>query len=521
MTKLEPLDAMGALVLEDGRKWGDVAAEFQWADVRAVFGPDGPLWFFFTRPRGGSKSFDLAGILLVWLVCLATPGERAYIIASDRDQGTFAVLDAIAGIVRRTEALKGHVTLQADKVIGPGGATIEVLSADGASSWGLRPSFVVVDELASWASTRNARQVWVALVSALHKVPGCRFVCLTSAGTPGHWSFKVLKGARKEKAWHVHEVAGPLPWVDPTQLEAQRPLLRDSEFSRLHLNLWTEGEERLVREEDLEAAACLDGPLEPVPGRRYVACVDLGLVNDRTVCCVAHGERLGEGYDSPVRVVVDCLKVWTGSRKNPVSLDEVEAYLELVSRNYNRAQLIVDPWQSAGLCQRLRRRSIPVEEFQFSSTSVGRIASALHLALRNRLIWIPDVPDVVEELANVRLKETTPGVVRLDHASGQHDDVAVTLGLACVRLQVPPPRRGLAYSLDDNELAEWQIMNARVGLGLLSPIGTRVAPPAKEGFQFSGDTSLRGAGIPNLEIDDDDDDPDERPNGKTARSPYV
>ena len=68
----DPLAILGALVLEDGHRWGDDAAKFQWLDARAIFG-DGPLWHFLTRPRGGSKTTDLAGIALAWLAVLAAP----------------------------------------------------------------------------------------------------------------------------------------------------------------------------------------------------------------------------------------------------------------------------------------------------------------------------------------------------------------------------------------------------------------------------------------------------------------
>ena len=33
MTALDPLDLLAGLVLEDGRRWGDAAAPFQWEDA--------------------------------------------------------------------------------------------------------------------------------------------------------------------------------------------------------------------------------------------------------------------------------------------------------------------------------------------------------------------------------------------------------------------------------------------------------------------------------------------------------
>ena len=87
-----------------------------------------------------------------------------------------------------------------------------------------------------------------------------------------------------------------MPWVDPADLEAQRPLLLDSEFSRLHLNLWAQSEDRLVSAEDLAAAADLADRPTPRPGVAYVLTLDVGVVNDATVCVVAHAEVVDGEY---------------------------------------------------------------------------------------------------------------------------------------------------------------------------------------------------------------------------------
>lgn len=429
-----PLDLLAGLVLEDGKAWGEVAAEFQLGDAEAIFDVDGPRWHFLTRPRGGSKTTDLAGVALAWLAVGAAPGARGYVVASDKDQAALLV-DAAAGLVDRTPALKGLVEVGAFKLTALSGATVEVLAADGPSAFGLRPALLVLDEFAQWPETRNARRVWSAVLSSAHKVPGCRLVILTSAGEPSHWSNKVLAEARRSDHWRVSETPGPLPWVDPAELEAQRPLLRDSEFSRLHLNIWTQSEDRLVSPEDLEAAAVLDGPQAPQPGRVYLVTLDIGLTNDATVAVVAHAERMGEDRGAPKRVVVDRIGRWRGSKRRPVSLTAVEDWLESASREYNHAPLHADPYQAVGLLQRLQARGVRSEKFDFTAQSVGRVGQALHLALRNRLLWLPQDADLLSELGRVRLRESTPGSVRLDHDSGEHDDQAVAIGIAVALLQ--------------------------------------------------------------------------------------
>jgi hypothetical protein len=208
------------------------------------------------------------------------------------------------------------------------------------------------------------------------------------------------------------------------------------------LNTWTASEDRLVSEEDLEAAAILDGPLDAEPGVKYVVTIDIGLKNDRTVVAVCHAAPIGTTPGAPKLIVVDRLIRWQGKRLKPVNLAEVEDAIALASAQYNGAPAHFDPWQSAGLQQRLKARGVKTEEFTFTQASVGHIASALYTALRNRWISLPNDPDLLSELGNVRLKSVGHGVVRIDHDSGQHDDQAVTIAMAVALLQDAKPGSG-------------------------------------------------------------------------------
>jgi hypothetical protein len=511
-----PAALLAALVLEDGALWGDRAVGFQREDARAIFDDDGPRWHFLTRPRGGSKSSDLAAVLLVWLVCIAVSGERGYIAAADKDQSKFAVLDALGGFVERTPALRGLVTVQTDKIVAASGATVEVLSADGASAHGLRPSIIVVDEAAQWPSTRNGKKMWAALVSSLAKVPGCRFVVLTSAGEPQHWCYGVLKAARKSADWHVNEVPGPLEWLDPAKLEAQRPLLLDSEFSQYHLNLWVESEDRLVSEADLMAAVGDrtpdDPPAQPVPGTKYVIACDLGLVNDPTVAVVAHVIADPDNRGAPRTIVIDRIARWQGSHRKPVRITEdVEPWLLSASKEFGRAPVVIDSWNAAGLVERLGGMHIRATEVKLSEPVVGRIGTSLHLAFRERRIHIPNDEKLLAELRTVRLRRTNFGDFRLDHdRGGAHDDQAMACGLAVVELAAPRPRTGMILLSDE----EWAERERAQALATARALG-RVPEPVKQMGTIGGapDWST-GLARP-------DDEGDQSLNGQTKPSPFV
>ena len=88
--------------------------------------------------------------------------------------------------------------------------------------------------------------------------------------------------------------------------------------------------------------------------------------------------------------------------------------------------------------QRLRTQGVRVVEFSFTAGSVGKLAVGLHNALRNRALALPNDDDLIDELTNVRIKETSPNTYRLDHVAGQHDDRAISLALCVSHLLDKP-----------------------------------------------------------------------------------
>jgi phage terminase large subunit-like protein len=434
------LTLLASLVMENGARWGEVATPWQWDDARAVLSPgDGdPLLHFLTRPRSGSKTSDLAGMTLAALIEQVPAGGRCYAIASDRDQARLLV-DAVTGYVARTPGLGSAITSDRFTASTPTGARLEVVAADVASSYGLRGSLFVVDELTQWPTANQP--VWTSIISAVPKVPGARLIVLASAGDPAHFSHRIRERARISPAWRLHEVAGPVPWVDEAALTEQRALLTDSQYARLHLNQWTASEDRLTSVTDLTAAVRLNGPQEYRPGVVYKVGVDLGLTDDKTAIAICHSEVVEAGSRTR-RVVLDRLLVFEGSKGNQVKLADVEAVLIEAWRQYGRPRVRIDPWQAAGLAQRLRRQGVSVEEWSYTPRRYGEMAVTLFTLLRDGLLDLYDDPDLIDELANIRLETTLPGLVRMQHDPGRHDDRAVALGFAATALVERPGSLG-------------------------------------------------------------------------------
>lgn len=508
------LDLLASLVLDNGQRWGDIATDWQWSFVQTVLDPDAPMGRWESRPRGASKTTDTAAVAVVALAAMLPAGAECHAFARDLDQAR-RIRDFANGFVQRTPGLASRITLDRYVIRSRSGSMLTIESADAASAYGQLSSLTIVDELCQWPETENSKTLWEAITTGMGKVPGAKLVVITTSGDPGSWSHGIYKHARWSKLWTVQDVPGPLPWVEPEFIEDQRQDLPPAAFGRMHLNQWIEGSDRLTTEADLLACVTLSGPLPWVEGHRYVVTADLGFVKDRSVVAVMHTE-LERGLEGEVvghRVVLDQLRVWAGTRRHPVNADDVEAQIVEWCQIY-RASALVDPHEAVGMIQRVRGRGFSIEQYNFTTTSVGNLGLGLFQAIKSHRLAIWHDEDLLDELLHVKLVEKTVGSWRLDHSASRHDDRAVALAMGIVFLATAPGSGAPLVHSDE----EW----AAIQLAARRSMGEPIPEPAPEWAWYSGDTSMR-ASVPQLEWTDDvdDEDPDERPNGRTARSPFV
>jgi hypothetical protein len=92
-----------------------------------------------------------------------------------------------------------------------------------------------------------------------------------------------------------------------------------------------------------------------------------------------------------------------------VQLGEVEASLLRLHREYHGAPLVFDFHQAAQLTERLRVAGVRCVEYPFTVAGVNRLARVLHGALRDRAIGLPNDPELLAELREVRIVATGPG----------------------------------------------------------------------------------------------------------------
>lgn len=80
------LDLLHALVCDNGKRWGAIATDWQREDARAVLAPkrNEPRRHWLGRPKGGSKSTDLAGMVIAWLATEAQPLAEGFAMSAVR-----------------------------------------------------------------------------------------------------------------------------------------------------------------------------------------------------------------------------------------------------------------------------------------------------------------------------------------------------------------------------------------------------------------------------------------------------
>jgi hypothetical protein len=97
----------------------------------------------------------------------------------------------------------------------------------------------------------------------------------------------------------------------------------------------------------------------------------------------------------------------------------------------------------------------------------------LHQLFREHRLALPDDAGLLDELATVRLRESTPGVYRLDHDASGHDDQAVALGLAALALTERTEGRGQIGTFGDRRIEPFRYSDARPTLP--TPAAVRMA----------------------------------------------
>lgn len=437
----EALDAawMRAAGLSATEQPNGLAAKIGDAFRRAVaLPPDGvPCRAYLERPRGHSKTGDLA-CMASWALLAARRQILIVVAAGDRDQARL-LRDAIERLVSLNPWMPDLLDVQSHRVVNRRtGSTLEILSADAASSYGLTPDAILVDELTHWPDGQGER-LWHSLFSAAAKRDHCLLCIISNAGTGqgDSWQWHVREAARTDgRRWYFSRLDGPVAsWISPEHLAEQAAILPAAVYERLFLNLWrTSGAGDALLPADFDRSLTLRGPSGREEGYRYVAGVDGGLSHDSAVLVVVG--KIGTRYK------VCRVWEWRPPKGGKIDLDAVEKTVIEAHREYHFRYVAADPWQLAQLVQRCRKSGVPIEERPQSGGKLVEQASALIEAFTSGSIDLYDHSSLTRDLRSLRVEERQYGY-RLVSSRGSdgHGDRASALSIAlAVAKELPVSR---------------------------------------------------------------------------------
>jgi phage terminase large subunit-like protein len=438
-------------VLDEG--WKRVAGQ----------GTDGPVRGYLERPRGHSKTLDLA-VMATWALFASRRQLKGYGAAADQDQARL-LRDAIAALVRLNPWL-GQI-LRADKLKITNertGSALEILTSDAPTSYGLTPDFVIADELVHW----RQRELWDSLISSAAKRAACMVVVISNAGFGESWQWTTRELVRQDPAWYFSRLDGPVAsWITEDRLAEQRRLLPRIAYDRLWLNRWSSGSGDALDPGDIDRAVTLSGPIrEAYRGWCFFAGLDLGLSRDKAALAVV-GRHIGWSeevvtdpkkklsvatramfdlgmvelreeeaepdaivHEGTGRLRLADLRVWSPPAKGKVNIEAIEDAIADLDQRF-RLTIGADPWQAAYLIERLKKRGLRIEAVDFTGNNLKSMCSAMLEAFAEGRIELYQEPPLISDLRALRVEEKSYGC-RLVSPRGPngHGDAATALSIA-------------------------------------------------------------------------------------------
>ncbi|HQU46090.1 MAG TPA: terminase large subunit [Pirellulales bacterium] len=439
-----------------------------WKRVCGQNAPEGRQRAYLERSRGHSKTADLA-VMATWALFASKRRLSGIAASGDREQAGY-LRNAIDKLVSVNPWLRKYLEVQRDRVVNlHTGSELAIIASDAATSYGLTPDFVLIDEVTHWAT----RDLWDSLISAAAKRARCLVCVIANAGWHDSWQWGTREAIRTDPDWYFSRLDGPVAsWIKAKHLAEQQRLLPALVYDRLWLNRWAPGAGDALREDDIRAALTLDGPLAAAEtGWRYALGLDLGLRRDASAAALV-GVNVGYGVataapklepiDAMQELLFDCgladrpaklasaagdtlyrwnagdgrlklcdLHVWQPPKKGgKVQIEPIETAIREL---YARFGCVVsyDVSQAEYLSERLSKSGVPTQAVDPTSTNMRGMAAVTLEAFNQQLLSLYPQEQLLADLRALRVTEKSYGI-RLTSPRGPsgHGDSATALSLA-------------------------------------------------------------------------------------------
>lgn len=451
----------------------------QVALVRLLGSRDGDRYRFrnqlcSTIKKSGKTTF--AAILTRHDAESGPPMREIYLAANDREQAANRVLHAIRQSILLDPQGPNGWEIRERELRAPNGTFIRAIPNDYRGEAGANPSRTVWTEL--WSIEHEAARRLYEELTPVPTVDSVRLV-ETSAGyegqsellrdlyelgmegrqltagelaaltdtplmtyveAPNHDSLVpiwVNEAAGLVMYWDEGLAARRMPWQQGEEgaryYGEQEQTLRPSQFRRLHLNQWSQGEEAFVPIEWWDA--CVEDIPELDARTPLVLGVDAGLSKSSFAIVGVTPYELPER-----RVAVRLWCVWDPPEGGKLDFAEpVQALCELVER-YHVVEVAYDEYQAHEFMAEIGRR-VSVRRREFSQGAARNIADkTLYDVTRDRRLAHCGPPEIRDHLVNANAKLTDDSRLRIVRRSERlRVDLAVALSMAvreCLRLNI-------------------------------------------------------------------------------------
>jgi hypothetical protein len=295
-----------------------------------------------------------------------------------------------------------------------------------------------------------------AMMTAMLKVPACRFVGISTAAAAldsplGKLRTRALAQPQVQRTGAVLEAGGDgLRWLewsvpedgDPEDLHAvaacnplrtlaeireQRPRVTDVEWLQFHCCRWGVGSARWLPPSAWSACRAV---YEVEPSEPLILGVDVGGSRSATavVGCVAREDG---------RVDVALVEVWQGSD----AVLRASAYIEqLVTSGRAIREIVFDPMRFSSEALRLERdHGLVLVEWPQSETRMTICSEKLHGLVVEQRLRHPGVAELDRHVAAAVAKPTPRGWRLTKSAEAAQIDAVIALAMAAERASTPAP----------------------------------------------------------------------------------
>jgi len=405
-----------------GQPFGKVSDKWQLEDYEGVLAHKYSL---IIRGRNHDKTGKLARLARARLI-LSKEQEQIYAVARDRDQIEI-LKDDIDRMNQEDTRTRTLVKSTRDEIVlkhSPK-SRIRFLPHDAPSAYGLRPSMIICDEMATWAKP----DLWRALWTATGKNPRCT-VAIISVPPPLGMGIlsELMELAKDDPEWFFSWRQGVVAsWITESWVAQMEKSLQTSRsyFLRQIYAIQTPGDGAWLNSAEIEN---IFQPMPTDPAGEVAIGLDVGYAKDRAyiavvqrdensgVCCVRH------------------LLGWEARGGERVDLQEVETEIIAAAHHYG-AKVFYDRTEAVFMMQRAQAKNVLVDEYKPHQREEV-FTRLLDVIRRGQLRCFPH-PEFKRELFGLVLKETIKGF-RVDHTTSGHDDATVAVALAISGLNFIP-----------------------------------------------------------------------------------